>query len=157
MLRVISQPTATHPRQSPVENTILDNADNHLPSTIKLYVCRLNDENVVNPPQIPTTSNCCSAVAIPLFETCARRPARMPIIVEPAIFTTRVPNGNVSPKRWATRPDHQNRHILPAAPPKNTSIIANSILPCEFSCAARVKRHGAHQERARQRWLLPRY
>ena len=58
ILCVISQPTATHPRESPVENTILHNADNHLPSTIKLYVCRLNDENVVNPPQIPTTSNC---------------------------------------------------------------------------------------------------
>jgi hypothetical protein len=28
-----------------------------------------------------------------------RRPETMPTIVEPTIFTRRVPNGNVSPKR----------------------------------------------------------
>ena len=47
-----------------MEKIILDNADSHLPSAIKLYVCRLNDEKVVNPPQTPTTKNCRSAAAI---------------------------------------------------------------------------------------------
>jgi hypothetical protein len=71
----------------------------HLPSTIKLYVCRPKDENVVNPPQTPTISSCCSAVLSLPLATCRRRPENAPISKEPTTFTTSVPNGNVSPKR----------------------------------------------------------
>ena len=37
---------------------ILAPARNHSPSFIRLRVCRLNDENVVKPPQKPAMTNC---------------------------------------------------------------------------------------------------
>jgi hypothetical protein len=55
---VSCQPRATHPKESPVERTMLISAASHLPLVIRIYVCRLNDEKVVNPPQSPTISNC---------------------------------------------------------------------------------------------------
>src|SRR5215469_1878571 len=95
---VTCHPTATQPKHNPVDKAIFANADNHLPSTIKLYVCRPKDENVVNPPQTPTTSSCCKGgLSLPLA-TCRKRPENTPIRKEPTAFTTSVPNGNVSPK-----------------------------------------------------------
>jgi hypothetical protein len=151
------QPTATHPKHNPVDKAIFANADHHLPSTIKLYVCRLKDENVVNPPQTPTISSCCSAVLSLPLATCRRRPANAPISVEPTMFTTSVPNGSVSPKRSATRPDHQYRHMLPTAPPKNTRSMANFMSIQFLSFAIGAMRHGAREETARRSSLPSRY
>jgi hypothetical protein len=103
----ICQPRATDPKESPVENTILDKANNHRRSTIRIKVCRLNDEKVVKPPQIPMTSNCCKALARLLFATCIRKPEKTPARIEPEIFTANVPKGNVSPRCCVTRPTHQ--------------------------------------------------
>src|ERR1700722_6379720 len=96
---VICQPRTTQPKESPVEKTILDKAANHLPSAIKRKVCRLKEENVVNPPQTPTTSNCVNAMERLLFDMCTRRPEKMPTRMEPTTFTKRVPKGKVSPNR----------------------------------------------------------
>src|ERR1700730_8350317 len=52
------QPTATHSRQNPVEQTILAKAENHLPLESRFHVCKLKEEKVVNPPHTPTTRSC---------------------------------------------------------------------------------------------------
>src|ERR1700683_1419297 len=119
------QPSAVPAKQSMVETNIFSIAATHLRSANKFHVCRLKDENVLNPPQIPTARNSWSAVASCRCARGATKPEMAPSRIEAVILTTNVPKGKVSPKRRATNPDHQKRHRLPTRPPKKTSTAAN--------------------------------
>jgi hypothetical protein len=96
---------------------------------IRLNVCKLNEENVVSPPQMPTAKN--SLTHWPQANPPNRTtyPATSPVTNEPARFTTSVPYGKVSPTRLATQPDHQYRRILPITPPTKTKIISSTHPP----------------------------
>jgi hypothetical protein len=130
------QPSAVPAKQTMVETTIFRIATNHLRSTNKFHVCRLKDENVLKPPQIPTAANCWSAVASCRSARCAMKPEITPSRIEAVILTTNVPKGKVSPKCRATSPDHQKRHRLPSSPPKKTSTAANIAMKIPSLAAA---------------------
>ena len=119
-----------------VETNIFRIAANHLCSANKFHVCRLKDEKVLRPPQIPTARNCWSAVANCRSARWAMKPEITPSRIEAVILTTNVPKGKVSPKCRATNPDHQNRHRLPTRPPKKTSTAANIAMKIPSLAAA---------------------
>src|SRR5690349_6568821 len=55
-------PSHTAARQSTTDATIFAEARSQSPSRARFSVCRLNDENVVKPPQIPIITNCRAGV-----------------------------------------------------------------------------------------------
>src|ERR1700722_7842185 len=115
-------------KQSAVENNRFKMATSHLRSNKRFQVCKLKDEKVLNPPQTPTASSCCKAVAKARSARWARMPEIRPRRIDAVILTTNVPNGKVSPKRRATKPDHQKRHKVPIAPPTKTSAAASTCI-----------------------------
>ena len=100
-------------------------AASHRLSISKFQVCRLNDENVLKPPHTPTEINCCNAAVVSVAPRRSISPDTSPSKADATTLTTNVPKGKVSPNRSATQPDHQNRQILPSAPPINTKIVAS--------------------------------
>src|SRR6266581_2264664 len=100
-------PAQTETKHSTIDAPMLPPARNHSPSFNKLSVCRLNEEKVVNPPQIPTITNW------RVVEPTKTRPsgpvsaAKNPMMKEPTTFTMSVPHGNVAPKYLAATPEHQ--------------------------------------------------
>src|SRR5580693_492836 len=52
------EPAQTAIRHNATDRPILPPARNHSPSFTRLSVCKLNEENVVKPPQMPTITNC---------------------------------------------------------------------------------------------------
>src|ERR1700746_3319398 len=114
-------------------------AASHRLSISRFQVCRLNDENVLKPPHTPTEINCCSAVAVSVAPKRNSSPETSPSNAEATTLTTKVPKGKVSPNRCATQPDHQNRQILPSAPPINTKIVASIF--CRIHLAAKPTRN----------------
>src|SRR5258708_20082884 len=117
-------PSATNAKHRIVDTTMFVNALPHLPSKIRFQVCKLNEEKVVKPPQMPTTTNCFKPEAKNASLRCPSQAAANPMISEPTRFTPKVPHGKVSPNRSPTTPDNQKRNILPIAPPTNTMISA---------------------------------
>jgi hypothetical protein len=87
-------PAHTAIKQTTTETPTLPNARPHAPVRISSYVCRLNDENVVNPPQSPTItkmrSSCGSAYLVPASVSVPK----YPMTKHPRMFTTTVPHGN---------------------------------------------------------------
>src|SRR5262245_66540117 len=61
-LKAAIWPSQTASRHSTTEPAILNEACTHSPSLTRLSVCRLNEENVVYPPQRPTITNCRAVV-----------------------------------------------------------------------------------------------
>src|ERR1700751_5116100 len=115
-------------------------AASHRLSISRFQVCRLNDENVLKPPHTPTEINCCHAAGVSLAPRRNISPDTNPSKADATTFTTNVPSGKVSPNRSATQPDHQNRQILPSAPPINTKIVASIFRRIPFSCEANAQR-----------------
>src|ERR1051325_5979014 len=110
-------PSQTAIRQSSTEPATLAPACNHSRSCKSLSVCRLNEEKVVYPPQMPIMKNCLPVGPIKRRPPGSVNVAKKPITSEPLTFTNKVPQGNVSPKYRATAPDNQKRAAVPSAPP----------------------------------------
>jgi hypothetical protein len=115
-------------------------AASHRLSISRFQVWRLNDENVLKPPHTPTEINCCNAAAVSVAPRRSISPDTNPSKADATIFTTSVPKGKVSPNRSATQPDHQNRQILPSAPPINTKIVASIFCRIPSSCEANAQK-----------------
>src|SRR5580704_10925582 len=124
-MRAACHPRATEAKQTMVETIMFTIAANHRLSVRRFQVCKLNEEKVLSPPQAPTAKNCCNPAAISVLPRRRTAPDITPIKPEATTFTTNVPKGKVSPNRSAIQPDHQNRHMLPSAPPMNTKRVGN--------------------------------
>lgn len=81
----------------------------------------VKDENVVNPPQKPTTRNMRhSGETSPLR---SKIPKRIPIRRHPVILTMKVPKGNADKKACCTYLLTRNLETLPRKPPAPTNMI----------------------------------
>ena len=126
-------------KQTAVETMIFAIAAIHRLSISRFQVCRLKDENVLKPPHTPTERNCCNAAAVSVAPRRSTSPDTSPSKADATTLTTNVPKGKVSPNRSATQPDHQNRQILPSAPPINTRIAASIFFWVPSNCEANAQ------------------
>lgn len=110
-------PSQTPTRHSTSDSTELAPALNHWPSSARLSVCKLKEENVVYPPQIPSIKNCRNEAGASHRPSGPVAVANSPMTNEPVTFTERVPHGNVSPTRVAMNADAHHRARLPNPPP----------------------------------------
>src|SRR6201996_7448146 len=108
-------------------------------SISRFQVCKLNDEKVLKPPHTPTEINCFNTTAVSVPPRRNTNPDTSPSKADATTLTTNVPKGKVSPNRCATQPDHQNRQILPSAPPINTKIVASIFCQVPSSCEANAQ------------------
>src|SRR4051812_42936451 len=104
-------------RHRKTEATIFADARSQSPSRARFSVCRLNDENVVKPPQTPIITNCRAGVPTSKRPSGSVNVKKKPMIHEPTTLTTSVPHGKISPIRSAISPEHRNRSTPPSALP----------------------------------------
>src|SRR6478672_6220363 len=90
-------PSHTATRHSTTEATMFADARSQSPSRARFSVCRLNDENVVKPPQIPISTNCRAVVPTSKRPSGSVNVKKKPMIQEPTTLTTSVPHGKISP------------------------------------------------------------
>src|SRR6185437_2460554 len=94
---------------------------------MRFRVCKLKDEKVVYPPQMPLIRKarmCGGAKSRPSVPVTLKK---IPMSSDPVILTRRVPQGKVSPNQKLTSPPIQNRATLPNAPPTATRMYARII------------------------------
>lgn len=132
--RALTRPYPAHTISSPstFESSTFRVANPNSPSLSNVNVWSPYDENVVKPPNKPTRitvrsvgfSRNLSSVRLKIT----------PAIRQPAIFTTIVPHGKVSPYRRATNPAIQYLKRVPAMPATPIKIVlVMSSLPSAIS------------------------
>src|SRR5262245_15982039 len=87
--------------------SIVPAACSQSPSCVRLRLGRLTDERVVKPPRSPSIAKCRMVEPAKTRPSEAVKVAKKPMMNEPETFTTKVPQGKVSPKRRAATPEHQ--------------------------------------------------
>jgi len=98
-------PIQTAMRHNATDPAMFPPAASHSSSRIRFKVCKLKDENVVNPPQRPAMTNWRVVAETKRRPSVAVKVAKKPMTKEPRMLTRSVPHGKVSPKAEATAPD----------------------------------------------------
>src|SRR2546429_2177276 len=91
----IKCPAHTPARHSATDSTELAAALNHSPSWASVSVCKLKEEKVVYPPQIPSMKNCRKVGAASQRPSGPVTVANSPMTNEPLTLTKSVPQGKV--------------------------------------------------------------
>jgi len=112
-------PSQTPSRHSTSERTELAPALNHSPSSARFRVCKLKEENVVYPPQIPSMKNCRNVAGASHRPSGPVAVANSPMTNEPETLMQSVPQGKVSPILLAMKPEAPHLAKLPRPPPTN--------------------------------------
>ena len=109
------------PGQTPTDSATWAIAAAARPCLASSTVCRLNDENVVNPPHSPIMKNARASAAQPARSPGPSSTASAPIANDPATLIATVPHGNPGPVSRRPQIAPAARATLPSAPPNATN------------------------------------
>ncbi len=102
-----------------------------------MYASFEKDENVVNPPHIPTVKK--RRHSDDIINPFSKMPRKIPMRKHPAILIIRVPQGNTVSKLSWKYFDTRNRRIVPMKPPKPAKSI-------DLTIKSKIKNDGrSHQ------------
>ena len=111
--------TAKKPKK--ILKPVYSKTEANCPFCINVKFSSVNDENVVNPPQIPTIKNKRKLGVI--ISLLAEMPTIKPMIKLPKTLTVNVPNGIENIFQYKFSFDTKNLATLPINPPKPTNKI----------------------------------